>query len=76
MAALVVRCRPVSPQEVCVPSADGNGSIALLKDIEKKHIRHALDALSNNHTQAAKALGISRSTLMRKIKSYGLGESA
>jgi DNA-binding NtrC family response regulator len=67
---------PVSPPDIPVPSPGRNGSVALLKDIEKKHIRHVLDALSNNHTQAARALGISRSTLMRKIKSYGLGESA
>jgi transcriptional regulator with PAS, ATPase and Fis domain len=43
-----------------------------LKAVERTHIQSVLRALSNNHTQAAKALGISRSTLMRKIKAYGL----
>ena len=43
-----------------------------LKEVERTHIQSVLRALSNNHTQAAKALGISRSTLMRKIKAYGL----
>ncbi|MDJ0913363.1 MAG: sigma-54 dependent transcriptional regulator [Desulfobacterales bacterium] len=41
-----------------------------LAAVEKKHIRHALDLYAGNRTQAAKALGISRSTLKRKLKSY------
>jgi DNA-binding NtrC family response regulator len=47
-------------------------SVAPLKAVEQSHIQHVLNALSNNHSRTAKALGISRSTLMRKIKAYGL----
>jgi len=45
-------------------------TIPSLEEIEKNHIRRALDALSWNHTHTAKKLGISRSTLNRKIKLY------
>ncbi len=41
-----------------------------LAEIEKIHITHALKVLGNNQTQAAKALGISLSTLKRKTQKY------
>lgn len=43
-----------------------------LKEIEKKHIKSALEKFSDNYTKSAKALGISLSTLKRKIKDYRL----
>ena len=46
--------------------------IAPMKAVEKEHIQRALKALSNNHSQTARALGISRSTLIRKLKAYGI----
>ncbi len=39
-----------------------------LEEVEMRHIRSTLDRLSGNYTQAAKALGISLSTLKRKLK--------
>ena len=51
---------------------DDSKEIPSLNELEKGHICHALDVFSGNHTQAAKALGISRSTLKRKIKSYDI----
>ena len=41
----------------------------LLADIEARHINYVIDKFSGNHTRAAQALGISRSTLKRKLKS-------
>lgn len=41
-----------------------------LSDIEKKHIIQALRVLKNNQTEVAKRLGISRSTLWRKIQEH------
>ncbi len=41
-----------------------------LEEIEKQHIKYALEGLSGNLTKTAKALGISLSTLKRKIKDY------
>ena len=43
-----------------------------LADIEKAHIRTALQNQRGNITKAAKSLGISLSTMKRKIKEYGL----
>jgi len=45
-------------------------NFATLKLMEENHIRLALDQVAGNYTQAAKLLGISRSTLMRKLQTY------
>lgn len=41
-----------------------------LSEIEKQHIILALETLENNQTEVAKKLGISRSTLWRKIQDH------
>lgn len=51
---------------------DAKSEIMTLKELEKSYISHTLDILSRNYTQTAKALGVSRSTLKRKIKDYGI----
>ncbi len=43
-----------------------------LAEVEKKIILKAFAKYGNNHTKVAKVLGISRSTLWRKIKEYNL----
>ncbi len=43
---------------------------ATLAEMERRHIRMVLLQMDNNHTRAAEALGISRSTLIRKLKDY------
>ena len=43
-----------------------------LEHSEKEQIRQALDASKGNRTHAARLLGISRATIFRKIKEYGL----
>jgi len=48
-----------------------NGIIPL-EEVEKNYIRQLLVTFSGNYTRTAKALGISLSTLKRKIKRYGL----
>ncbi len=45
---------------------------ATLAEVERNHILSILDQASSNHSEAAKKLGISRSTLWRKLKEYGL----
>ena len=45
-----------------------------LSEFEKDYIREALEATGGNRTQTAKLLGISRSTLLDKIKRYHLKE--
>jgi DNA-binding NtrC family response regulator len=39
-----------------------------LENLEARHIQHVIRKCNGNHTRAAEALGISRSTLMRKLK--------
>ncbi len=46
------------------------GSSAKLDDIEKNHILTALAEHSGNYSRAARAVGISLSTLKRKLKKY------
>ena len=43
-----------------------------LKTMEKKHIERVLAIHSRNFTRTAQSLGVSRSTLMRKIDQYGI----
>ena len=43
-----------------------------LEDVERMHIERTLRAHSGNRTHAAQELGISRATLIKKIKSYQL----
>lgn len=44
----------------------------LLSEMEKNTILKAFDRHGKNHTKVAKVLGISRSTLWRKMKEYGI----
>jgi len=46
--------------------------IPTLKEMEEQVIRRALEKLDGNQTEVAEKLGISRSTLWRKMKEYGV----
>lgn len=39
-----------------------------LADVEQRYIRHTLDRFAGNRSEAARALGIGRNTLLRKLK--------
>jgi len=43
-----------------------------LAEVEREHIRRALERAGGNRSEAARLLGIHRNTLIRKIRSYGL----
>ena len=45
-----------------------------LADVERAHIERTLRAHGDNRTRAARELGISRATLIKKIRDYELGE--
>lgn len=53
-------------------SVPGENGITPLKEVEKNYIRQVLDTFSGNYSRTARALGISLSTLKRKVMSYGL----
>ena len=69
----------LSPQILSTVSSQGTSTdpaaptkILLLADVERQALAHALEATDNNISKAAQALGIDRSTLYRKLKSYEL----
>ncbi|MEM7417940.1 MAG: sigma-54 dependent transcriptional regulator [Gemmatimonadota bacterium] len=45
-----------------------------LDDIVREAVRHTLEITDGNRSRAARILGISRPTLLRKIRTYGLDE--
>jgi Nif-specific regulatory protein len=54
---------------------DPHGSppeLLTLAEVEKRHIVRTLERHDDNRTQAAKALGIGRNTLLRKLKDAGI----
>jgi DNA-binding NtrC family response regulator len=57
-------------------SAHCERQLATLEEMERDLICRTLSAFNGNRTRAAKSLGISRATLIRKIKSYQLKASA
>jgi len=59
------------PQET--PAAPGTGDIrTAVADLEKRTIEATLAEMEGNKSQAARALGISRFALQRKLEKYGL----
>ena len=61
------------PQAGKPAAAPPSGAATTLEDIERAHILAALEAHAGNFSRAARAVGISLSTLKRKLKKYGLG---
>ena len=53
----------------------GPADIVSLDELERRAIMSALQATDNNVTQTARALGINRATLYRKLKRYGIAEN-
>ena len=50
----------------------GDGRLVSIEDMEVEHIRQVLRRSDGNIQQAAKTLGIARSSLWRKMKKYGI----
>jgi DNA-binding NtrC family response regulator len=68
-------CSPEPSQAVSGPGLSVSafqGSGIKLNDMERAQIISALGQLSGNYTKTAQALGISLSTLKRKIKNYNI----
>jgi len=67
--------RNAQPQRLALPNYSAE-SIPSISDMEEQLIRTALDRLDGNQTEVARKLGISRSTLWRKMKEYGISANA
>lgn len=61
---------PYLRQEVSTPTAD----LRSLEEMEAQHINQVLGQVGGNRGQAAKVLGMTRTTLWRKLKKYGLSD--
>ena len=66
---LLASAGPAAREE---PEADGPRAVRPLAEVERQALVDALEACGDNVTRAARALGIHRVTLYRKLKSYGL----
>lgn len=56
------------------PAYDG-GKVSTMEEMESKAIESAIHQYRGNLTEAAKALGIGRATLYRKVKQYQIDPS-
>jgi transcriptional regulator with PAS, ATPase and Fis domain len=60
---------PAIAVEHATAAASAAKGILTLETAERRHVRDVLDRMGRNKRRAAKALGISRSTLDRKMTS-------
>jgi transcriptional regulator with PAS, ATPase and Fis domain len=67
--------RETGPGPAAEPGVDGDRDRWSLAEVEKEHIRRVLARHGGNATVAAKQLGISRTTLWRKLREYGLSRT-
>ena len=65
---------PSMSNVVSFPSA-GDNKVQKMDELEAKAIESAINQFKGNLTEAAKALGIGRATLYRKVKQYHIDPS-
>ena len=58
------------------PQAQNPSSVETINDLESRAIENAIHTYRGNLTEAAKALGIGRATLYRKVKQYNIDPQA
>jgi two-component system response regulator AtoC len=63
----------ITPGDIDLPGAAGAAppTLSSLETIEREAIRKALARANGNRTRAAAELGVSRKTIINKIKAYG-----
>jgi transcriptional regulator of acetoin/glycerol metabolism len=76
-AAVLANGPEITPEDLPAEIVQGTFSadlsrLSTLGDVERAAILGALEATSGHQVRAAARLGISRRTLQRRIKSYGL----
>lgn len=67
---------PFSNNNNVVPFPAQNSKVSKMNDLEAQAIEQAIHAYRGNLTEAAKALGIGRATLYRKVKLYNIDPSS
>jgi DNA-binding NtrC family response regulator len=74
-AMVVCESDEIGPEHLRLPRAAGTPqALRTLEELEREHIRAALDATHGNRAQTAKILGISERNLYRKLKEHRLEE--
>ena len=63
-----------SGQPATAPRAPARRSVKTLADLEREAILGAIRTLNGDKLQAAKLLGIGKTTLYRKLKEYGIAD--
>lgn len=63
-----------SPSLSCTP-VNEEQALVTLEIAERRHVLHVLEACGGQHLDAARVLGIGRTTLWRKLKAYGVEAS-
>ena len=59
------------PEELLAPSIAASSSfLRPLREVEREHILSVLDSCGGSQAEAARALGIGRNTLWRKLREY------
>jgi two-component system response regulator HydG len=69
-----IRSAALNPAAKLFPANKGS-KIVPLAEVEKQTILHALERLNGDKLMTARALGIGKTTLYRKLKEYGLQAS-
>ena len=62
------------PPSIRAPAGSSSGELISLEKLEREHIVRVLEKVHGRRDEAASILGITRTTLWRKIKKYGLAE--
>ena len=60
------------PSAVLFPTQSADGEVLSLRDVERQAIMQALEATGGERQQAARKLGIGKTTIYRKLKEFGL----
>ena len=76
-SVVIGKSRLIGPNELTflIQEGEATGGPLTLRALAEKHIRQTLESQDWNISQAARILGMDRSTLSRQIKQYGIKRS-
>ena len=74
LADLPKRIREHLSTDVVVAGGDPT-ELCSLEEVERRYIAKVMEAVSGSKSEAAKILGLDRSTLYRKLERYRIGEA-
>lgn len=75
-AAVAARGAPIGPEHLPERVRIPGGTLQSLRDVEVHHIERVLHEARGNQRRAARILGISRWSLSRRLRKYGIASGA